>query len=194
MRIKVFILFALIIIFQTNLNAQSVQDKSLWGSIEVGYGLGLKESGKNGYTYSLKNRKNEGNLDVTNFRLKGGYYIAPRFSIGAGMGIYTYNGITKAVPIFADFRYLINTLPNLYTFADIGASFFSFGNVSKGFLSDLGAGYKIRLGKNFSLNPLVGYNLLVCKGWSWTNISGDQVNIYETRIRHSIFAGLTFEF
>jgi hypothetical protein len=185
-----------LILFQIHLNAQDVKgvakEKSFWGSVEFAYGVALVENGRDDYKYSIKNTNDAGVFDVTRLRLKAGYRITPKFSLGAGTGICTYSGLTKLIPIYADVRYHVTKLPGLYAFADIGASFFDSGNVSKGFLTDLGAGYKIRMGKKFSLNPSIGYNLLICKGWK--NIVDLQTKRNETRVRHSVFAGLAFEF
>jgi hypothetical protein len=184
--------FILILLFQTHLNAQEIKEKSFWGSVELMYGIGLRESGKS-ISYTIKNRKDYGGvLDVTSIRIKAGYYIKPQLSVGMGTGIFTYSGTSKLIPVFADIRYYIKKLRSLYTFADVGASFFDFGNVSKGFITDLGVGYKIRLGKNFSLNPSIGYNLFAGKGKIWGDLPEQIKN--ESRIRHSIFAGLSFEF
>jgi hypothetical protein len=189
---KKFLIITALVLFQMNLIAQDVKEKSFWGSVELIYGIGLQEKGKN-ISYTFKSRKDYGEvLDVTNLRIKAGYYIKPKLSIGIGTGLYTYNGTSKLIPVFADIRYYLKKARELYAFTDIGGSFFNFGNISRGFVADLGAGYKIRLGKKISLNPSIGYNLFAGKGSMWGN-SPAQI-IYESRTRHSIFAGLAFEF
>jgi hypothetical protein len=188
MRIKLLLIIAFVL-FQTLSNAQEVQNtegksfwKSLWGSVEVGYGKSFETdySGVNMYLASL--------------RAKIGYYLTPQFSLGVGIGLNGYYMI-NTLPVVLDIRYHpIKTLPKLYAYADIGASVsnsYETGDFTSGFLSDIGVGYKIRLGKRTSLHPAVGYNLFISSPRVYTF---GQYSYTERIIRHTIFMRLGFQF
>jgi hypothetical protein len=186
---KSLLLIVAFVLFQTYSNAQDVQNvekksfwRSLWGSVEVGYGRSL-EKDYSGY-----------NMYLASLRAKIGYYITPQFSLGVGIGLNGYHNYPiNTVPVVLDIRYHpIKTLPRLYAYADIGASVIDSYETdlktlfTPGFLSDMGLGYKIRLGKRTSLNPAVGYNLF----------SGSlrHYDYTEHITRHTIFLRLGFQF
>jgi hypothetical protein len=190
MKRKLLIITALVL-FQMNIKAQDIQNaetksfwKSLWGGVEVGYGRSF-EKDYSGY-----------NMYLASLRVKIGYYITPQFSLGAGIGLNGYHNYSiNTLPVVLDIRYHpIKTLSGLYAYADIGASVsdsFTTGDFTSGFLSDMGLGYKIHLGKRTSLNPAVGYNLFVSslRVYNFVNYS------YTYRItRHTIFLRLGFQF
>jgi hypothetical protein len=185
---KKFLIITALVLFQMNLNAQDIQNAesksfwgSLWGSVEVGYGRSF-EKDYSGY-----------NMYLASLRGKIGYYITPQFSLGAGIGLNGYHNYTiNTLPVVLDIRYHpIKTLSGLYTYADIGASVSDSFNFTSGFLSDMGLGYKIRLGKRTSFNPAVGYNLFVSSPRVYNFVGYS----YTYRItRHTIFLQLGFQF
>jgi hypothetical protein len=193
MRISLSII-SVLLLFQMNLNAQDVkcvENRSFWGNIEIGYGLSVSDNGKNS-DYNYKN--GDSRLSMANLRLKTGYYLTPQFSLGVGIGICNYiiPGKIQTIPVFADIRYYFERLPKLYTFVDIGASFFNLKNLNRGFISDIGAGYEIYMGKRCILTPSIGYNQVVYNSRPY-GISDNQFPD-ETRIRHSICTRLAFGF
>jgi hypothetical protein len=193
MRINLLII-SVLFLFPMSLNAQDVKSlgkRSFWGDIEIGYGLSMSDNGKN-IDYSYKN--GDSRLSMADLRIKTGYYLTPQFSLGVGIGICNYinPGKIQTIPVFADIRYHFERLPELYTFADIGASFFNLRNLNHGFISDIGAGYEIHLGKRCTLTPSIGYNLVVYNNRPY-GIFDNQFSD-ETRIRHSICARLAFGF
>ncbi|MDR0558653.1 MAG: hypothetical protein LBG92_00645 [Prevotellaceae bacterium] len=192
MRNLYYIIF-LLFLFQ-NINAQdtktqSLNDKKLWGSVEIKYGIGLFETGKseNHGFYS----KNYGYMQVSSMLLKTGYYVTPQLSLGAGIGTANYSGyMADMMPVFADIRYLFTKLPKLYAFADIGGSFF----IEKGFISDLGIGYRIVLGKRRSVNPSLSYNLTAYRQTYRKFPIFVDIPAPENRVRHSLCLSVAFEF
>ncbi|MDR2465935.1 MAG: hypothetical protein LBD35_00965 [Prevotellaceae bacterium] len=170
------------------------KQKTLWGSIEVGYGTGIVETGTSGTHYRASKY---GFMEVTNTRLKAGYYISPNLSLGAGIGAGNYTGYDiRAVPVFADIRWHFTKSPNLFAFADIGASLFRHEFIDKGFVSELGAGYRVTFGKRCSLNPSVGYNLIAYRQ-GYRNMLPSPYpgrGKPENRVRHSICLTIAFEF
>jgi hypothetical protein len=184
MRIRISILvFFVLIWFQTNLTAQDI--KSLWGSVEIGYGWNMRDNGN--IAGSIKPQFFDGNMRT--LYLKSGYYLFPRFSLGAGFGLRHYNvGRINTLPIFVNVRYhIIKSLPQLYTYADIGASVASKGSAyTSGFVSDIGLSYKIHLGKRTSLNPSIGYNLFA--------YSINILAVTDDRTKHTVYLQLGFQF
>jgi hypothetical protein len=177
------LVFFVLILFQPNINAQDI--KSLWGSIESGYGWNMRDNGN--IAGSIKSRIFDG--DMKTLYLKAGYYLYPQFSLGVGFGLRHYNvGTINTLPIFVDIRYhLVKSLPQLYTYVDVGASVASKGSAyTSGFMSDIGFSYKIRLGKRTSLNPSIGYNLFAYS----TNI----LAVTDNRTKHTVYLQLGFQF
>ncbi|MDR1595049.1 MAG: hypothetical protein LBS43_11290 [Prevotellaceae bacterium] len=182
MQIKALGLLALMIMFKTNLNAQEV--KSFWGSVEAGYGWNMRDNGNIGG--DIKSSIFDG--DMRTLYLKTGYYLLPRFSLGAGFGLRHYNvGITNTLPVFVDVRYHLKSLPEVYTYVDVGAAIAGDeSDFTSGFMSDVGLAYKIRLGKRMSLNPSIGYNLFA--------YSLKVLTITEKRTKHTVYLQLGFQF
>jgi hypothetical protein len=181
MRIKIPVILALIL-FQINLNAQEV--KSFWGSVELGYGWNMRDNGNTGG--NIKSQIFKG--DMRTVYLKAGYYLLPRFSLGAGLGLRHYSvGITNTLPVFVDARYHLKSLPQLYGYVDVGASVANKESAfTSGFMSDIGLAYKIRLGKRMSLNPSIGYNLFT--------YSLNVLALTEKRSKHTVYLQLGFQF
>ena len=173
---------------------QPQQQKRLWGSIELGWGTGLVETGQSRTHY----RKSDyGTMSVINTRVKAGYYVSPNLSLGAGIGAGNYLGYEiRSVPIFADIRWHFAKSPFLFAFADVGGSFFQDTFIDKGFVSDLGVGYRVTFGKRCSLNPSVGYNLIAYRQGYRNLYIVEEPNMRqpENRVRHSICFTVTFEF
>jgi hypothetical protein len=185
MRIKLLLIIAFVL-FQTLSNAQEVQNterksfwKSTWRSIEVGYGKSFKNDYSQ-YKY---------NMYSMSFRAKTGYYLTPQFSLGIGVGLNEYRNYPTTPALFmVDIRYHpIKILPNLYTYADIGGSFYKI-SLTSGFLSDIGLGYKIRLGKRVSLNPAVMYSFFSSSSGTYNYDDTERVK------RHTIFLQLGIHF
>jgi hypothetical protein len=170
-----------------NLNArnvvQDVKEKSFWGSAELGYGWNMRDNGKSG---DMNLRISDGGM--RSLRLKAGYYLMSRFSLGAGLGLRYYNtGNLNTLPIFPDIRYHIKSLPELYAYTDIGASLEGTDKAfTSGSMLDIGVAYKIRLGKRISLNPAIGYNLF--------KYSREFLLLPEKRLKHTVFLQLGFQF
>jgi hypothetical protein len=181
LRIRLFAVSALLLFQINNLNAQDA--KSFWGSIETGYGWNMRDNGNIGG--NMKFRIFDG--DMRNLCLKAGYYLLPRLSLGAGFGLRHYNvGITNTLPVFVDVRYHPKSLSGLYAYFDAGASIGGKeSSFTKGFVSDAGLAYKIRLGKRTSLNPSIGYNLFA--------YSFKMLAVTETRYKHTIYLQLGFQ-
>jgi hypothetical protein len=188
MKIKLVVAILALILFQINLNAQDNQNaegktfwNSLWGSVEVGYGRSF-EDGYRGV-----------NMYLASLRAKIGYYLTPQFSLGVGIGLNGYHTYTvNTLPVVLDIKYHpIKTIPKLYAYADIGASVSDSyeDGFTSGFLSDIGLGYKIYLGKRTSLNPAVGYNLFISRPQTYYYDSH-----WQRRTRHTIFLRLGFQF
>jgi hypothetical protein len=184
--------FALILFSAGALVAQQKQ-KTLWGSVELGYGIGLLETGASG---SRGTKSEYGYMEVVNTRLKAGYYVSPNLSLGAGICAGNYTGYRiNAVPVFADVRWHFTKSPKLFAFADIGASFFEGGFKDKGFVSELGASYRFAFGRRCALNPSVGYNLIAYRQTYRNLVLLDpNASAAENRVRHSICFTLAFEF
>ena len=135
-------------------------------------------------------------MEVANTRLKAGYYVSPNLSLGAGIGAGNYTGYKiNTVPVFADVRWHFTKSPKLFAFADIGASFFGGGFRDKGFVSEIGVGYRLEFGKRCSINPSVGYNLIAYRQTYRNLVLLDpNASDAENRVRHSICLTVAFEF
>ncbi|MDR0560453.1 MAG: hypothetical protein LBG92_09790 [Prevotellaceae bacterium] len=146
----------ILILFQTNLNAQDYEEtpKTFWGSVEAGFG-GMIKFGKE--------RESDKIGGMINLGLTAGYYFTPQLSLGAGTGLYNffYDDRLQMIPVFANIRYHVRKFSECYVFSSVGVSLFNFRNTTHGFLLEVGTGYKISIGKRISFNPMIGYNLNV---------------------------------
>jgi hypothetical protein len=181
---------------QANQNTESKSFwKSLWGSVETSYGWIPRDKGK----YSDIKSQKIFDMTMRSLHAKAGYYFTPRFSLGAGIGLRRYTSMNlNTLPIFADIRYHAGFLPKLYAYADIGASIGGDNSAfTRGFLSNIGIAYKIRTGKRTSLNPSVGYNLFLYS-IEWPEYVFSPIafpnGVNETKVNHSIFLQLGFQF
>lgn len=180
---KRILFFTLLIVSPVFIFAQS--NKTFWYELELGYGWSIKD---NGGSVNFSNDNLYGKMILFQAKVKAAYYLTPVFSLGAAVGLNGYhNPNYNTLPIFIDLRYhFVKSLPKLFAFADIGGSFSSNGDYTKGFISEIGAAYKIPLGKRISLNPSLGYNLFI--------YSNDWGGGKESRNRHTISLKLGFEF
>ncbi|MDR0558654.1 MAG: porin family protein [Prevotellaceae bacterium] len=133
---------------------QSVNEEKLWFGLD--FGLDTKRFNEN------KENEQE-SVSIENFthlwgvRLKAGYYLTPRISLGFGAGLNTKN--RGSLPIFLDFRYL--PAKKWYAYANVGGAVGGHEYERKsGFMSELGLGSRLRIWKRFAFNPSLGYNLL----------------------------------
>lgn len=132
--------------------------------IELDYhhNWGLGESGPN-YHFSRRDMDMYGNsLHLTAF-----YKVAKRLSLGIGMGADRYESPGyNTFPLFVSGQYqlLPVRLPGGYVYSNLGYGIGSGGNVTKGWLWDLGIGYKKMFRKHLGLNFQLGYNLKQFRG------------------------------
>lgn len=180
---KTFALIVLLAFLQAYSYGQANSYKSLWGTLEVGYGW---SASKDGQSYNATSSNTEGRMHVMGVRAIVGYYLTPQISLGGGVGFNGYrNSKINTLPVFVDVRYLFTN--QLFAYADIGGSVASGGDFMSGFMMDAGLGYRIALGERSSLNPSIGYNL-----FSYSQVLSG--NDSENRSRHTLFLRLGFEF
>jgi hypothetical protein len=80
---NLFIFSIFLLVVQNCLLAQNVNNKTLWGEIELGYGFSLSDQSK---SYNLSYNNFSGRMYMASIRAKAGYYITPQFSLGLGIG------------------------------------------------------------------------------------------------------------
>jgi hypothetical protein len=150
----------------------------LWGGLEVGYGLSLADKGK---MYDLSYGR-DAKMTISTIKAVLGYYITPRLSLGAGIGLssYTLPGVNTA-PLCIDIRYHpVRDNLNIVLNGDIGYSLATSESDTKGkFMADFSLGYKLFNIKKINITPAIGYNYI--------NYSVDNVFGKSNQSRHSIF-------
>ncbi|GHT52446.1 hypothetical protein AGMMS49982_12700 [Bacteroidia bacterium] len=180
---KLFIFAIALLAVQNCLLAQANNNKTLFGEIELGYGFGLSDQST---SYNLSYDNFSGRMYLANFRAKAGYYLTPQISLGLGIGLNGYHNTNiNTLPVVIDLQYHLKSMSNLFTYVNIGASIAPSDAYTSGFVSDIGLGYRITLGKRI-LKPSVGYDLFRYS----QNLGIDS----ETHIRHTLFMRLGFEF
>lgn len=130
--------------------------------LDYHYNWGLNESG---YHYSLSRHDME--MYGNSLHLTAFYKAAKRLSLGIGIGADRYESPSyNTFPLFVSGHYqlLPVRLPGGYVYSNLGYSIGREGNTTKGWLGDLGLGYKKMFRKHFGLNFQLGYNLKQFKG------------------------------
>lgn len=150
-------------------------NSSLWGGLEIGYGLSLSDKGDI-YKYS---HSRENNMSITTARGVLGYYITQQMSVGFNIGLNSYSKPTlSTIPMMLDLRYhpLADNL-NLFFHGGLGYSMLTSEDELKGkLLADFSAGYKILQINKINIVPSIGYN--------YFNYSMKHTNLGQNR--HSI--------
>ncbi|MDR1764210.1 MAG: outer membrane beta-barrel protein [Dysgonamonadaceae bacterium] len=168
------VLFLFGIALFASLQAQNAAH-SLWYGFSASYGKTLADvSGGQSLDFN--------NPYYADARLTIGYNLTPAFSLGIGAGIAGYHSpVVNVIPLFADVRYSFSK--SLFAYADAGPALSNggTGNATSKFFTDFGLGYKIKLGKNLSLTPSIGYNLL-SYDMDWGDVSAT-----DHRLRHSLY-------
>jgi hypothetical protein len=176
MKMKLFILSIVMACSMQSVYAQEKENRRFWGNLEYAYGFGLSD---NGDLYNIS--RSNTNLYTHNLRGTVGYYILPKFSVGIGCGIAGHhNPNVNTLPLYFDFRYFLKeNVKSIYFYSDLGSSISLDSDKKSGLLVELGAGYKIPIGKKINLTPALGYNLITYKQNSYSLI--------DKRIRNSFF-------
>ncbi|GHT15860.1 hypothetical protein AGMMS4956_16810 [Bacteroidia bacterium] len=167
------------------------QNHPWWLSVDMGYGRVLADKGK--YDYDPNTKQGMGKLSA-----KLGYYLTPKFSLGAAIGanIYQYSDITT-FPIAIDLRYHLT--PHLFAYTDIGIPLaaetagywanddnrdYIFGGVA-----DIGLGGRW-MGKRAGLTASLGYHLFPYS----LQINDENKTFTDNRITQGIFLQIGIEF
>lgn len=120
------------------------------------YLLGVAQQTGKYYTINRSDYKMGGG----SLHLSGMYSLNKRTAVGIGIGANCYRDpAITTFPIFASINYSsLKKLLSPYLYADIGYSFRT--KISeKGFLGDLGIGYKWMFKKHFGMKFELGYNM-----------------------------------
>lgn len=188
---SLFLAFTAFLALSSCLLAQS--SKTFWGEVTLGYGRSLGDYGK---SYDVLHRDGD-NMYMVSLKAKAGYYVTPQLSLGVGAGLGGYhNPRFNTLPVFAEVRYSVKPVPQLFSYLNVGTSLSAlgaFGAFGSGAIMEAGAGYSIKLGKRTALNPAIGYNVLLYRQ-AFTEFLSDVVLYTEARHRHTIFLQLGFEF
>ena len=124
--------------------------------LDYHYQFGLSETG-GPYNISRKDSKMYGN----SLHLSVMYNFTERFAAGLGFRADRYeNPGYNSFPVFTSLHYSpLATLPNVYSYTNLGYAAISKNDTYKGLMWDLGIGYKKMLRSHFGLNFQLGYNL-----------------------------------
>lgn len=144
----------LIIVLSSILPISAQTNGKLWCTIEVGTGYSFSDKDDNyGISYAHSNSMSVGQAVL-------GYYILPKLSIGAGIGINGYsNPGLNTIPLFIDIRY--------HPFTNKSCVFNgSFGYpiatnecyIDAKSTMSLSFGYILFKTKKFKVTPSIGYN------------------------------------
>ena len=150
------------------------------------YNLGFSEKG---YDYHIL--RNNYHMLGNSLHLSALYDFTPSLSIGAGIGSDRYEEPGyNTFPVFATVHYIPvkNHIPNAYLYTNLGYALK--GEISRrGWLYDIGIGYKKMFRKHFGLNFQFGYNLKQFKIPYYYPVPKDR-----SSIRHSLSFGFGFIF
>jgi hypothetical protein len=100
----------------------------------------------------------------SNVNINAGFawYVIPKLSLGAGIGIENYNSsYANGYPFFAEGKcFLFDSANTPFIYGLVGTMINGSGNVNsqKGNMADIGIGYKLKLVKIISLNITAGYS------------------------------------
>jgi hypothetical protein len=181
---NLFILSIYLLIIPNGLFSQNTNDKTLWGEVDLGYGFSLADRGK---SYNLSYNDFSEKMYLASIRVKAGYYITPQLSLGAGLGLDGYHNTNiNTFPVFIDLQYRLKSIPKLFAYVNGGASVALSDAYTSGFISGIGMGYRVALGKRIILKPSIGYDLFLYS----QNLGVSS----ETRSRHTLSMRLGFEF
>ncbi|MDR0560270.1 MAG: hypothetical protein LBG92_08860 [Prevotellaceae bacterium] len=158
---KIYFITFLLFLFQ-NVNAQdtkeqSVNEKKLWGSFDLGLMGTLSDNGS--HIFGTTNRDDY--YKAWGMRAMVGYYIIPRISLGFGVG----NWNSRVLPVFFDFRYLL--AKKWYAYTDIGGLISNGAAEKSGFVSEAGLGFRFRIWKKIVFTPSIGYTIMSYRGTNW---------------------------
>jgi hypothetical protein len=153
------------------------------------------------FSYSFPNYTWTGSdmYSAKSLRFITGCYVDPRLSIGAGISIDNYQvaSSTATFPLLVDVRgYLKNSTTSPFAYCT-GSYSFESGAFAKSYGIEIGAGYKIRLGRKLSLNIAVSYNF---KQYPHMEVLNINYNTAESSISfqpekvHSLSIGLGLSF
>lgn len=195
------VLFLIIIVFPVS----SQMNRKLWGGIEYGYGIGLSDSRRNKMK-TLYNINDQNAMTMNSFRFVMGYYLNPRFSLGAGLAVNSHsNPQLNTLPLFAEVRYHpFSNLMGFFVNADIGYSLYNDGSTydsnvgfdpyelkkTSGGFCEISAGWKLLKVKNITIAPAIGYNMAVYKTIGKVVDEHFLDNERSNWLRHSIFLRL----
>lgn len=125
--------------------------------IDYHYNLGLSMH-QFGKTYG----RSDYNMGGHSLRLSTRYDVAPKFSVGAGIGLERYTADDydyNTLPIYATLRYKpLKSLAGAYVFTDIGYAVSPSSDFYKGFTDKLGIGYTVKVTRHFGVNFQVAYD------------------------------------
>ncbi len=145
------ILIILLLISELSVNAQN---HKLWGGIEVAYGFCL------GNNYNINSELENENKSLSFIQGTIGYYVMPDISIGASIGIRSYNtpGL-NIIPLSFDIRYHPFNNKKIVIGGSIGNSICTNEDYIKmNLVRYIFVGYKFWNIKNRSIIPSVGYS------------------------------------
>jgi len=103
------------------------------------------------YSKGIKSQDLKGdNASGNGLQTINGYFIVPKFSVGVGIGLETFNNPnSNTFPVFLDLRYYFdNNYSSLYIFGNIGGTLKLGDDFRKGGLLNGGIGYKFFVNSN----------------------------------------------
>lgn len=129
------------------------------------------------------------------FHLSGMYDFNERLSAGGGIGAEHYEYLwSNSYPIFGSLRYHpIQRLLPVYAYTNVGYGVVHNDQARRGWLFDLGVGYKHMFRRHFGLRFQLGYHLNEINGIEAVGQLGDMgvINFGKKSIvRHSIAFGI----
>lgn len=119
------------------------------------------------------------NLYSINLRLGLSYFIIPKISLGAGIGLDNYqNPKTKSFPIFFDAKYYIFDARNTpFVYGTAGKLIRLSDSFQNGTMADVGIGYKFFAGDNLCLNATIGYSFRNLRNLNITEYNSNEISL-----------------
>lgn len=143
---------------------------------------GMRVSAQIGASLDMTGNKIENidkNLYSINLRLGLSYFIIPKISLGAGIGLDNYqNPKTKSFPIFFDAKYYIFDARNTpFVYGTAGKLIRLSDSFQNGTMADMGIGYKFFAGDNLCLNATIGYSFRNLRNLNITEYNSNEISL-----------------
>lgn len=131
-------------------------------------------------------------------KLNMGYNLSQRLSCGVSFGVNTYRdaNLLATLPLEAEIKgFLFEKANTPFAIAKAGYSFERPDDGSYGAVWSLGIGYRIKIGRNVRLMPIVGYNHQEIHSYAMVmDYQGFIIDKVKADPLSSIYAGIRFEF